>query len=1009
MDVKGKTVVLTGEFSAFKRSEAEKKLAALGAKVTGSVSSKTELVFAGKAAGSKLDKALALGLTVLDEAALVAILEGKPVAAKSAKGAKPTESSDAKESSATAPAANAELDAVIASADAAAARAALAKLSWKTLSVDEVVRVRDKLSAIEDKEGITEAHRYFVERAIERSAKMLNPFAHQSQIVAWGRSPNGRYLAVGSWVGDDYDRGGTLIIWDIPAARVVQIVDPVSGGVGWPDYPKQLQWSADSERLGVGINTNGVAMFDLFSEKPAILDEAYVTDGWSRPPAWALAPDGARAFISCWRGHEVPGAIVSFAGDPRRRRTMYGHRPTAETLMSKTLAASIKKKIEGRELDAPSEVFWTGDGAHVFVRCGSRVGAIDSKKGQFVWLEDSGGLASFSPDGKLVATSNDGLSIGDALTGAITPIAKWPLGEASLHHWAMKGPVARLAVVAVGAKAGIAVVDDGKLSYKLDAKPRAGRWEGALRETDLSPFSWSPDGTLAAILTAKSQVEVWNLASDKPAKTASFAAPDGVEGVYFGADNVIVLAGPQRLQFVRHTDARVLGTFTLGLEPPTAQRPLELDGDDLANELKPTPMFALDDRAWLCAFDCGVIIAPAELAQRAVDSMAWSFERRAAIPARWGGVEVYPEPAAVSKSARAPKGVPWRKFKAGSVSTETKAWPPEREVTMDEVLAFAVDSIAGLNRGWSTFVSEELQSTATLLAYRKEWAKLPRVLDAIPEGYIRVEAFAHVATIAARAGNTEFANAQLDRALTDETAALNEWSEPFTAPAIAGALVGCGRSKQESSQRFKRAIELLSKESNPGQNRAMLARAYAGCGMLDELEALLLAPDAARMSTFYAQPLVRQLVRLKLDAIVVQWTRKHLVSDWSMRSSVANALAAAGRGDLLDQLASALENTVTPELRALAATNSTIARPLVTISAEARVELVRQYNEWLALPRARRSYNARTLAEWAARNGHLAAAIDLLAPLPNTDANMRPSAAFNVLFIAGTGESEKVW
>lgn len=1009
MDVKGKTVVLTGEFSKFKRSEAEKKLAELGAKVTGSVSSKTQVVFAGKAAGSKLDKALALGLTVLDEAALIAVLEGKPVPAKDAKKSKPTDSSDAGDSKTESLPSNAEIDAVLACSDAASARAALGKVAWKSVTVDDVVRLRGKLSAIEAKEGVTDAHRYFVERLVERGAKMLNPFAHESQIVAWGRSPNGRYLAVGSWVGDNYDRGGTLVVWDITAARVVQIIDPVSGGVGWPDYPKQLQWSSDSERLGVGINTNGVAMFDLFAEKPTILDEAYVTDGWSRPPAWALSPDGTRAFISCWRGHEVPGAIASFASDPRRRRNMYGYRPTAETFMAKTLAASIKKKLDGRELNAPGDVFWGGDGAHVFVRCGSDIGAIDSKKGQFLWLELIGGVSSFSPDGRFVAWSEDGLTFGDALTGKASPIEGWPHGDASLHHWVMRGSTARLAVVSVGNKAGVAIVDDGKLYGAIDSKPLGGRWEGALRETDLSPFSWSPDGTMAAVLTTQSKVEVWSLADAKPSKIATLAAPDGVTGVFFGADGVIVLAGPQRAHFVRHTDEQALGTFTFGVEPPTAQRPLELDGEDLANELKPTPMFALDDRAWLCAFDCGVIVAPPEYTERALRSMAWSFERRAAVPAHWGSVEVFSEPSAVGRSAKAPKGVPWRKFKAGSVSTEAKEWPPERAVSLDELVSFAVDSLAGLNRGWSSFSSESLHSAATMLAYRSEWTRIPRLLDAITDGYTRVSAFGHVATIAARAGNMVLANQLLDRALADEGGVRSEWTESFTAPAIASAIVACGRSKADSSARFNRAIELLAKESNPGQNRAMLARGYAGCGMIDELSALLLAKDAPTISSFYSQPLVRQLLRLRVDDVLVPWIAKIAPTDWSIGSSCANAIAAAGRTDLLDRVASALGNNLTAELRAQCEANVNLARPLTTITAEARAELMRQHNEWLALPRARRMYNARTLAEWAARNGHLAAAIDLLAPMANNDANMRPSAAFNVLFIAATGETEKVW
>lgn len=71
----GKTLVLTGTLEQFKRSEAKEKLLALGARVTGSVSSKTDFLVAGRDAGSKLKKAQALGVVVLDENQFSEMLE----------------------------------------------------------------------------------------------------------------------------------------------------------------------------------------------------------------------------------------------------------------------------------------------------------------------------------------------------------------------------------------------------------------------------------------------------------------------------------------------------------------------------------------------------------------------------------------------------------------------------------------------------------------------------------------------------------------------------------------------------------------------------------------------------------------------------------------------------------------------------------------------------------------------------------------------------------------------
>jgi DNA ligase (NAD+) len=70
----GKTFVLTGTLANYTRDEAKKMIEDAGGKVAGSVSKKTDYVVAGADAGSKLDKAKELGVSVIDEVGMRELL-----------------------------------------------------------------------------------------------------------------------------------------------------------------------------------------------------------------------------------------------------------------------------------------------------------------------------------------------------------------------------------------------------------------------------------------------------------------------------------------------------------------------------------------------------------------------------------------------------------------------------------------------------------------------------------------------------------------------------------------------------------------------------------------------------------------------------------------------------------------------------------------------------------------------------------------------------------------------
>ena len=90
---KGQTFVITGTLSTMTRREAEGRVKSLGATTTSSVSRKTNWLVAGESAGSKLASAERLGVPILDEEALLALL-GDPASIATAPAAEPVTAPD---------------------------------------------------------------------------------------------------------------------------------------------------------------------------------------------------------------------------------------------------------------------------------------------------------------------------------------------------------------------------------------------------------------------------------------------------------------------------------------------------------------------------------------------------------------------------------------------------------------------------------------------------------------------------------------------------------------------------------------------------------------------------------------------------------------------------------------------------------------------------------------------------------------------------------------------------
>lgn len=525
-------------------------------------------------------------------------------------------------------------------------RKLLKTANWKAFRPEvDLLPLRRALAALAEKGGPGELHRAISAKLIPDHGRLLHRFGHQTPMIAHAISPDGKWLATGSFVGDNYADGGELMVWEVATGRCVNNVWQVEGGIAWPDYSDCMQWSPDGKLLGIAYNTNCIGIFNPFSPSSHPESEISVTDGWSRPPAWCWAPDSQQIMVSCWGDDSpIPGCI-SPINEP------YLIEKDVRWFGAEIPDSMVPDDEESLDLQPFGHAFWSREGKLIYgYNDHDQAFGIDAETGEMKWYTDIGQPVAFDPDDEHFAHNLAGFLFYETQTGL--PTFKLPMIVGVTHAWWSPVPgQQRIAAMvtrgnAFDAEPGIHIYDQREFLCSLDTVPRPTSYgDGG----DANSWAWSPDGNQAAVLT-QHEVQIWNISAN-PVIHISIKVNLRTTAIAWGAENTLVCVAAEQLEFYDIATGQLKTRYDMhlpgGMTRPTLDA-APLDGVDENFPdgfwLQPCASVLHEEKQhWLIAYEDGKVVCPPALESVVADELTFAIGGRYAWPLEWAERRVAPD------------------------------------------------------------------------------------------------------------------------------------------------------------------------------------------------------------------------------------------------------------------------------------------------------------------------------------------------------------------------------